>query len=204
MPLFPILVLTLTGPVPTIESAADSAGAAPVPFRYGQVESDGPSLIVSDPGAKSAADLLERSRAELLALFDSAEPGPIVPGEYRGWVTFQPNASGPRVKQAAARLAWRGKIFHADGTMTNRLAVGTGFPGVVSTGPSRRDGRDAVHIDYADTAAWPMKPQHDEIRPIGAGRYLGLMYHERKGCGPKAFFVLEPIGCRRVRADGCR
>ncbi|HEY7628186.1 MAG TPA: hypothetical protein VH761_14015 [Ilumatobacteraceae bacterium] len=127
----------------------------------------------------TAADLSMLSAGELDELFTSAEPGPIPHGIGRGRALV---ATGSRLASPLATLArltaWKGKEFDAStGTLLNRIGP-TGAKAIkadVYVGESRLDGRPCIVLDYAKTsrtARWI----RDEIRQIGPGLYLGVVY----------------------------
>jgi hypothetical protein len=63
--------------------------------------------------------------------------------------------------------------------------------GEVGYGPSVRDGRPSIILDYARTSRI-YRPFRDEIREISPGLYLGLMYdRDDLQRGPVQYFAFE-------------
>jgi len=123
--------------------------------------------------------LLEMSSDELDAVFEGSEAGPIPDGEARGTVLVAP---GTELESTAAKLAhllvWQGKVFDAEkGELRNEI-LPTGVRTIVAEvykAPSWLDEKETIVLDYSKTslvAHWI----RDEIREVGPGVYLGLVY----------------------------
>ena len=127
--------------------------------------------------------LLTKSQAELDALFTSKEAGPIPNGQADGTAIVAP---GTQFSDEIAKLvnifAWQGKVFDAaSGTLRNRI-LPFGINAIVAKvykAPSWLDNKECIVLDYSETsivAGWI----RDEIRLIGPGLYLGVVYGEKK------------------------
>ena len=132
--------------------------------------------------AAVVADLLRMTESELDDLFRQSEAGPIPDGEARGTVFVE---SGTQLAGPAAKLvqylAWKGKVFNREqGELLNEVGP-FGFNAVrakVYKDESWLDGKETIVLDYSDTsliAHWI----RDEIRTVGPGVYLGLVYWEK-------------------------
>lgn len=135
--------------------------------------------------------LLANTQAELDALYNASEAGPIPHGEAKGTMIVAP---GTRVCAGIARLievlAWQGKVFDAaSGTMCNRI-LPFGLEAVVARvykAPSWLDHKECIVLDYS-TTSMVARLVRDEIRLIAANCYLGKAYWSRQRL---ADFVLE-------------
>ena len=132
--------------------------------------------------AYTAPQLLAMSQKELDDLFSSSPAGPIPNGEAQGTAIIAP---GTRFSAEIASLinifGWQGKNFDAaHGTLTNRLLV-FGINAIVAqvyTGASWFDNKECIVLDYSKTSL-VAKHIRDEIRQIGPGMYLGLVYWDK-------------------------
>jgi hypothetical protein len=138
--------------------------------------------------AVTVEKLLEMSQSEREELFRASPPGEIPDGDSAGTVLLSaPNAIVPgkvvdRIGAVFARwLAWRGKVFHArEGELLNKI---TSFDlqaikARVYKGPSWLDGKEAIVLDYSKTS-FLARQIRDEIREVGPGLYLGLVWWGR-------------------------
>jgi hypothetical protein len=130
----------------------------------------------------SVPELLEMSADELDQLFRQSDAGEIPSGEAEGTVLIRPGTelSGPAAKLIHL-LVWQGKVFDPDhGELRNEI-LPFGIKAVrakVYKAPSWLDGKETIVLDYSDTSAvahWI----RDEIRDVGQGTYLGLVFWER-------------------------
>jgi hypothetical protein len=130
----------------------------------------------------SVPELLEMSPDELDQLFRQSDAGEIPRGEAKGTVLIRPGTelAGPAAKLIHL-LVWQGKVFDPDhGELRNEI-LPFGIKAVrakVYKAPSWLDAREAIVLDYSDTsvvAHWI----RDEIRDVGRGTYLGLVFWER-------------------------
>jgi hypothetical protein len=138
------------------------------------------------------------SRCELEQLYLQAEPGPVPTGYARGkalrWAGHRWAASASRL----TGLLWHGKWFDdGDCTLLNEWCFGVkAIRAQVYCGPSWLDGRPAIIMDYSDTSTvW--RDVRDELRQVGPGLYLGVMYQRKCPCPKfKMFFALELESCQ--------
>jgi hypothetical protein len=132
--------------------------------------------------AVSVPDLLRMSQDELDELFRRSEAGEIPQGEAEGTVLVAP---GTELAGAAAKivhyLVWQGKVFDREkGELRNEILPG-GLKAIrakVYRDASWLDHKEAIVLDYSQTslvAHWI----RDEIRHVGAGVYLGLVYWDK-------------------------
>ena len=132
--------------------------------------------------AVDVSQLLELSGDDLDTLFRSSNAGDIPRGEAEGTVLLAPGTKleGPAEK-VVHYLVWKGKVFDADrGELRNEL-LPFGIKAVrakVYKDASWLDQQQTIVLDYSQTslvAHWI----RDEIRQIGPGVYLGLVYWEQ-------------------------
>lgn len=133
--------------------------------------------------AADVSDLLRMTPDELDELFRRSKSGEIPDGEADGTVLIEPGSdlAGPAAKLVHF-LAWQGKVFDREkGELRNEVGP-LGLKLVrakVYRDESWLDGKETIVLDYSDTslvAHWI----RDEIRTVGPGTYLGLVYWERK------------------------
>lgn len=123
--------------------------------------------------------LLSMSQKELDDLFTSSDPGEIPNGEANGTAIIAPGTTySEEIATLINHFAWQGKTFDADkGTLRNRI-LPFGLNAIIAKvykGESWFDGKDCIVLDYSETsllAHWI----RDEIRSIGPGLYLGVVY----------------------------
>ena len=127
-------------------------------------------------------ELLHSSAAQLDDLFATGAAEPIPRGEGDGTVLVEPGTqlAGPAAKLVHL-LAWQGKVFDPDrGELRNEI-LPFGLHAIrakVYRDASWVDGKDAIVLDYSKTslvAHWI----RDEIRLVGPGIYLGVVFWER-------------------------
>ena len=130
----------------------------------------------------TAPQLLAMSQKELDDLFSSSPAGDIPSGEAEGTAII---ASDTRFSEPIAALinqfVWKGKSFDAaHGTLRNRiLAIGlNAIVAEVYKTPSWFDGKECIVLDYSQTSL-VAKHIRDEIRQIGPGMYLGIVYWDK-------------------------
>jgi hypothetical protein len=132
--------------------------------------------------AADVSDLLQMSSDELDELFRQSKGGELPDGEAEGTVLVEP---GTHLAGPAAKLihffVWKGKVFDRDkGELRNEI-LPFGIKAVrakVYRDESWFDGKETIVLDYSKTslaAHWI----RDEIRTVGPGLYLGLVYWER-------------------------
>jgi hypothetical protein len=119
---------------------------------------------------------------ELDEVFRQSPAGEIPDGEAEGTVLLAPgtNVAEP-VSKLIHLIAWKGKVFDRQrGELRNEiLPVGLkAIRAKVYKEPSWFDGNEAIILDYSKTslvAQWI----RDEIREVGPGTYLGLVFWEK-------------------------
>lgn len=118
-------------------------------------------------------------------VFDGAPVGPT-----RGTVLYADGALLPWLKARLQGTMWKGKVFHDDGTFTNRW-VGGVRAGTADTTvePSWLDGQPTLVARYSPSAL-VFRNVRDELRQVGPGVWLGRSYDALTG-RPKNWFVLE-------------
>jgi hypothetical protein len=127
----------------------------------------------------------------LTQLYRSA-PGVALPGHrVRGRAILMPGRRfGPAVSKAAG-VVWQGKVFDSPGSATNRFFGVRAIRAHVGPGPSWLDGGPSLILDYSQTSRVYAR-YRDEIRQVGPGLYLGLMYARTEPTPTLAmYFALE-------------
>jgi hypothetical protein len=133
--------------------------------------------------ATDIPQLMKMSQAELDDLFRKSPAGPIPDGEAEGTAIIAP---GTVLEETAAKFihffAWQGKVFDADkGELRNRISP-FGVHAIIAKvyqDKSWFDQKDCIALDYSKTsllAHWI----RDEIRQVGPGVYLGIVYWGKK------------------------
>lgn len=132
--------------------------------------------------AYTTAQLLSMSQQELDGLFSSSPAGDIPNGEAEGTAIITPGTTfSPEIASLINIFGWQGKTFDAaHGTLRNRITA-FGLNAIIAqvyTTPSWFDGKECIVLDYSQTS---LVAEHvrDEIRQIGPGFYLGLVYWEK-------------------------
>ena len=133
--------------------------------------------------AYTVSQLLEMSQDQLDDLFKKSPPGKIPNGEAEGTAIIAPGTKfSPTIAAFINHFAWQGKTFDAKkGVLKNRL-LALGFNAILAKvykGPSWLDKKECIVLDYSETsivAGWI----RDEIRQIGPGLYLGVVYGQKK------------------------
>jgi hypothetical protein len=133
--------------------------------------------------AYTAAQLLSMSQKQLDDLFSSSPAGDIPNGEAEGTAIIAPDTrfSGP-IAALINHFGWQGKTFDAtSGTLKNRITpfgLNAILAEVYKT-QSWFDGKECIVLDYSKTS---LVAEHirDEIRQIGPGMYLGVVYWDKK------------------------
>jgi len=130
----------------------------------------------------TTAQLLSMSTQELDQLFGSSPAGDIPNGEAQGTAILSPGTKfSKEIAEIINLFGWKGKTFDAaHGTLTNRiLALGVNaIVAQVYKAESWFDGNECIVLDYSKTS---LVAEHirDEIRQIGSGMYLGLVYWDK-------------------------
>jgi hypothetical protein len=132
--------------------------------------------------AASVPELLEMKGDDLDALFRRSEAGEIPQGEAKGTVLLRPGTelAGPAAKLVHL-LVWQGKVFDPErGELRNEI-LPFGIKAVrakVYKDPSWLDGKETIVLDYSKTSL-VARSIRDEIREVGPGLYLGLVFQRR-------------------------
>ena len=133
--------------------------------------------------AYTSGQLLAMSSQQLDDLFGSSPAGDIPSGEAQGTAIIAPGT--PFSKETAEIISlfgWKGKSFDAvHGTLRNRI-LAFGIDAIVAEvykGESWFDGKECIVLDYSKTSIVASHIR-DEIRQIGQGSYLGLVYWDKK------------------------
>jgi hypothetical protein len=131
----------------------------------------------------TSAQLLAMNQQQLDDLFGSNPAGDIPGGEAQGTAII---ASGtvfsPEIAELISLFGWKGKTFDSvHGTLRNRL-LAFGIDAIVAEvykGESWFDGKECIVLDYSKTSVVAGRIR-DEIRQIGPGMYLGVVFWEKK------------------------
>jgi hypothetical protein len=132
--------------------------------------------------AYTAAQLLAMSQKELDDLFSSSPAGDIPNGEAQGTAIIAPGTVlSPETAALISIFGWEGKTFDAaHGTLTNRI-LAFGINAIVAQvykDKSWFDGQECIVLDYSKTSLLA-KHVRDEIRQIGPGMYLGIVFWDK-------------------------
>jgi hypothetical protein len=130
----------------------------------------------------SVGQLLTMPAKELDDLFSSSPAGDIPNGEAAGTAIIAPGTIfSHEIASLINVFGWQGKTFDAaHGTLRNRiLAFGVNaIVAQVYKAPSWFDNKECIALDYSQTSLLAGRIR-DEIRLIGPGLYLGLVYWEK-------------------------
>ena len=132
--------------------------------------------------AYTRSQLLAMSQSDLDDLFSKSPAGDIPDGEAQGTAIIAPDTKfSPEIASLINIFAWQGKTFDSShGTLRNRI-LPFGVNAIVAEvykAASWFDNKECIVLDYSKTS---LIAEHirDEIRQIGAGIYLGLVYWDR-------------------------
>jgi hypothetical protein len=131
----------------------------------------------------TAQQLMTLSQEQLDDLFGNSPAGDIPNGPANGTAIIAPGTVfSPDIAEVINLFGWQGKVFDAaKGLLKNRITA-FGVEAIVARvykAPSWLDGKECIVLDYSDTsivAHWI----RDEIRLIGPGFYLGVVYWSQK------------------------
>jgi hypothetical protein len=138
-------------------------------------------------------DLVRMSGPQLDALYAAGTVPPIPSGRVRGRAIYYPGTRWAVPISRGAQVVWQGKVFDPENARAvNRFFGLRSVPGRLYQGPSWRDGAPALILDYAETSRI-YRDNRDEIRQIGPGLYLGLMYGRTPQPTLKMYFALEEV-----------
>jgi hypothetical protein len=141
-------------------------------------------VAVPEAGAQAPAapspvtldGLLRMGPAELEAVYRQGTAAMIPEGRIRGTALLRPGTGRTRALSRGARLVWQGKVFEpGQTTAVNRFFGLRLIRAQVYQGPSWLDGRPSLVLDYSQTSRI-YADNRDEIRQVGPGLFLGLMY----------------------------
>jgi len=135
------------------------------------------------PGPYSVQQLLTLSQKELDNLFSVSQPGAIPDGEANGTAIIAPGTTySHEIATLINHFAWQGKTFDAaHGSLRNRITA-FGLNAIIAKvykGTSWFDKKECIVLDYSETSLLA-KRIRDEIRQIGPGTYLGVVYWDKK------------------------
>ncbi|HEV8580477.1 MAG TPA: hypothetical protein VGX68_15530 [Thermoanaerobaculia bacterium] len=133
--------------------------------------------------AYDVPQLLKMTQAQLDELFTNSPAGEIPDGEAEGTAIVAPGTDyNKEIAAFINHFAWQGKTFDSKkGVLKNRI-LPLGFNAILAKvykGTSWLDGKECIVLDYSDTslvAGWI----RDEIRQVGPGTYLGVVYGGKK------------------------
>jgi len=133
--------------------------------------------------AVTIPDLLKMSQAQLDQLFTNSPPGEIPNGEAEGTAIIAP---GTELEETAAKFihlfAWQGKVFDAATRHLKNKILPMGLKAIIAEiypAKSWFDGKDCIVLDYSKTSLLAHYIR-DEIRQVGPGVYLGIVYWGKK------------------------
>ncbi len=129
---------------------------------------------------------------ELEALYRQGSATAIPAGRVRGTAILAPGTRRNVTMARGTRILWQGKVFDpASSSAVNRFF---GLPMIraqVYQQQSWLDGAPALILDYSQTSRVYAR-NRDEIRQIGPGLFLGLMYARTEPQPTlRMYFVLE-------------
>jgi hypothetical protein len=132
--------------------------------------------------AYTMPQLLSMSGKDLDDLFSSSPSGNIPNGEAEGTAIIAPGTTySSEIASLINIFGWQGKNFDAaHGTLRNRI-LAFGLNAIVAEvykSASLFDNKECIVLDYSKTS---LVAEHirDEIRQIGPGMYLGLVYWDK-------------------------
>ena len=140
----------------------------------------------------SIDQLYQMDPSSLESLYQGSTATSAPAGKVKGRVLLFSGTRLARPASKVARLMWQGKIFKNEQAMAvNRFFGIRVIKGRLYQGQSWFDGRPALILDYQGTSLL-YRSYRDEIREVGPGIYLGLMY-SRTQPDPtlKMYFALE-------------
>jgi len=127
--------------------------------------------------------LLKMTTAQLDELFTKSPAGDIPDGDAEGTAILAEGTKyAPDIARFINHFAWQGKIFDAKAGFLKNKILPLGIAAIIAKiykDKSWFDGKECIVLDYSQTsivAGWI----RDEIRMIGPGFYLGLVFGERK------------------------
>ena len=158
----------------------------------------GRSSTIAPPSAppRTEATLMRLGNLLLDELFRASPAGPIPKGKLRGTVLAFPGTRVVRpISMVARALAWQGKVVNAEQTSLKNLVSPFRLrliKATLSKADSWVDGDPIVLIDYSRTSLVAHMVR-DEIRLVGPGLYLGVVFLWRWRVG---WFTLRQRGSK--------
>jgi hypothetical protein len=140
-------------------------------------------------------ELAQLCYADLEQLYRAAPPGAIPAGYTAGRAIYCLDKPLAKTRSKITNFVWRGKEFHADGTLINQWCGVQAIRARVDYGCGWLDGGPSIIMDYRGMSrVWA--DVRDELREVAPGLYLGAMYRCRAS-GPKfiMYFALEARRC---------
>ena len=133
--------------------------------------------------AYTLPQLLAMSQQVLDNLFSDSPSGDIPNGEAQGTAVIAPGTSfSQEIAALISIFGWQGKTFDAPhGTLRNRI-LPFGLNAIVAEvykGQSWFDDKECIVLDYSKTSLLASHIR-DEIRQIGPGTYLGVVYWDKR------------------------
>jgi len=132
--------------------------------------------------AYTAPQLLSMSQEALDDLFSNSPSGDIPNGEGQGTAIIAPGTKySAEIAALINTFGWQGKTFDAaHGILRNRI-LASGLNAIVAEvykTASWFDNKECIVLDYSKTS---LVAEHirDEIRQIGPGIYLGIVYWDK-------------------------
>jgi hypothetical protein len=149
--------------------------------------------------AAIAEDLLRRSADELDELFADSPPGPIPTGIGRGTAIVAPGTKAAKpLAELAKMLAWQGKSFDGDRHDLVNLLSPLSLRAVRAQAyeaESWLDGKPCIVLDYSKSS-FLARPVRDEIRLIGVGEYLGIVFVGKQRAPVRFHLAFPPAAAR--------
>jgi hypothetical protein len=148
-----------------------------------------PHVMAAGP-CLTPRDLAQLGRDQLDAVFATGTANEPPVGFARGHILLRAEGTLPRVRARLQGLAWKGKVFHPDGTFINQWAGFRAIASHVEVGPSWHDGQPCLILEYP-----PGTPvfgnARDELREVSPGLWLGRFYAICPSGKLEGYFVLE-------------
>jgi hypothetical protein len=130
----------------------------------------------------SQSSLVAATRNELGRMFGAGTAGAVPDGRGRGTVLLGTGGFAARAAAAVCyALAWRGKLVNARTARLKNLVTPFGIQAIqaaIYEQDSWYDGKPCIVLDYSKTSFVARKIR-DEIREIGPGVFLGLVFWGR-------------------------
>jgi len=133
--------------------------------------------------AYDVPQLLAMTQAQLDDLFRASPAGDIPDGPAKGTAIIAPGTTySQSIAEVINHFGWQGKVFDAKkGVLKNSITIFhvEAILARVYKGASWLDGKDCIVLDYSETSIVAHYIR-DEIRQIGPGFYLGVVYWGRE------------------------